>query len=169
LARSLLKKAPRTDWFAIGLLIIMALALPRPSDAQTGGTSGAYLHLVVGAAGLGMGGANAADPDYYMPWWNPAALGFLRNEQISGGTGIRTFGRLDGYGSFELPVPLPARGCSITPTPSREPVSSAAAESNSCSSLRICNCVRPKVSLNSADQVNARASSNSRDTRDSCA
>jgi hypothetical protein len=90
----------------MGLVACVVLCMPRAVVAGgVGGLSGAYLRPVVGAAALGFGGAYTAAPEYYAPWWNPAALAFLREKRLSAGTGIRSFGRLDAYGSLEFPVP----------------------------------------------------------------
>ena len=85
---------------------LCALAIYAVSEAYPdGGQSGAYLRLPVGAAATALGGAYAAQADYYAAWWNPAALGFLRENRIAGGAGIRSLGQVDGYGAFDFHVP----------------------------------------------------------------
>lgn len=66
---------------------------------------GAYLRPPMGAAAVALGGAWSAMPDNYVAWWNPAALGFLREKRIAVGSGLRSLGRVDGFGSFEFPIP----------------------------------------------------------------
>jgi hypothetical protein len=72
---------------------------------EDGGQSGAYLQLPVGATATALGGAYTAAADYYAAWWNPSALGFLREKRIAGGAGIRSLGRVEGYGAFDFRIP----------------------------------------------------------------
>jgi hypothetical protein len=73
--------------------------------AAGGGESGAYLRPPAGATATALGGACTAMPDYYAAWWNPAALGFLRERRLAGGSGLRSMGRLDAFGAFDFPIP----------------------------------------------------------------
>jgi hypothetical protein len=89
-------------WF----ILFCVLLLQNKGDAQgVAGTSGAYLRTPMGAAATAMGGAYTAAPDYYAPWWNPAVLANLRASHFAAGTGLRSLGQTDAYGSFEFRVP----------------------------------------------------------------
>jgi len=99
-ALALITSAP--VWFIAGCLF---WTYGNGDAAGIGGTSGAYLRMPMGAAATALGGAYTAAPDFYAPWWNPAALANLRDHRLAGGTGLRSLGRMDGYGSFEFRVP----------------------------------------------------------------
>jgi len=70
-----------------------------------GGTPGSYLRLSAGATSLAMGGAFTSSPEYLAPWWNPSSLSPLRPMTLSAGSGLRSLGRTDAYGSFEFRIP----------------------------------------------------------------
>ena len=87
------------------MIFCLLWACSRSHAEGTGGTSGAYLRLPMGAAATALGGAYTASPDCFASWWNPAVLGNLRTTRIAAGTGLRPLGRMDGYGSLEFRVP----------------------------------------------------------------
>ncbi len=93
-------------YWRVWLMVFCMLWVHSRSHAEgEGGTSGAYLRLPMGAAATALGGAYTASPDYYATWWNPAVLANLHDHRLAAGTGIRSLGRMDGYGSFEFRVP----------------------------------------------------------------
>jgi hypothetical protein len=105
LEKSLWQKARRADLIILPLFAFLLCMAATVAVAAGGGEPGAYLRPPAGAAATALGGAYTAMPDYYAAWWNPAALGFLREHRIAGGTGLRSMGRLDAFGAFDFPIP----------------------------------------------------------------
>ncbi|MBN1131361.1 MAG: hypothetical protein JXA71_20410 [Chitinispirillaceae bacterium] len=87
------------------LFLVLLLFVPAAHAGGIGGEPGAYLRPPMGAVAVGLAGAYTARADYYPAWWNPAAVGFLREKRLAGGGGMRSLGRVDGYGSFDFPIP----------------------------------------------------------------
>lgn len=86
-------------------IVLISLLTSRAAASVIGGSSGAYLRPSVGATALAMGNANTALPEYLSPWWNAASMAFHRQRVLSGGLGIRSFGRTDAFGAFEFKIP----------------------------------------------------------------
>lgn len=103
--KSLWQKARRAEVIRLPLFAFLLCSAATVAVAAGGGEPGAYLRPPVGAAATALGGASTAMPDYYAAWWNPAALGFLRERRLAGGTGLRSLGRLDAFGAFDFPIP----------------------------------------------------------------
>jgi hypothetical protein len=99
-AGSLLRRS-----FAPAAVFCILLAIVNCDAYEEGGQSGAYLRLPMGATATALGGAYTALADYYAAWWNPSALGFLRENRIAGGAGVRSLGRMEGFGSIDFRVP----------------------------------------------------------------
>lgn len=87
------------------LAACLLLSLTATSHGYLGGESGAYLRAPVGGVAFGMGGANTASPSYLASWWNPAMLGVYRSRTASLGMGVRSLGRMEGFGSFSFRIP----------------------------------------------------------------
>jgi hypothetical protein len=105
LEKSLWQKARRADPIILPLFTFLLCTATTVTVAAGGGEPGAYLRPPAGATATALGGAYTAMPDYYAAWWNPAALGFLRERRIAGGIGLRSMGRLDAFGAFDFPIP----------------------------------------------------------------
>ena len=83
----------------------LAALLAAPVPAWVGGESGAYLRAPVGATAFAMGGAFAAAPQYLACWWNPAALAAYRERHAALGMGVRSLGRMEGFGGISFRIP----------------------------------------------------------------
>lgn len=100
------KASPNKALSTTALLLFCVAFLRMPCEASgIGGESGSYLLLPVGATATGIGGAYTASPDFYAAWWNPSAPAALRDNRIAGGTGLRSLGRMEAFGSFDFRVP----------------------------------------------------------------
>jgi hypothetical protein len=104
LEKSSWPKAP-ADSGLLFFLLTLLLAAAAGYAGGIGGEPGAYLRPPMGAVATGLGGAYSARADYYAAWWNPANPGFLREKRIAGGGGVRSLGRVEGYGSFDFRIP----------------------------------------------------------------
>jgi hypothetical protein len=105
LEKSSWQKALAADCVRMPLVALALCAAATVAVAAGGGEPGAYLRPPVGAAATALGGAYTAMPDYFAAWWNPAALGFLRQQRLAGGSGLRSLGRVDAFGAFDFPIP----------------------------------------------------------------
>ena len=105
MGRSFLQKC-RLINSAAKLFLASSIFLPLAVKAAgTGGMSGNYLEMPVGAAATALGGAYSASPDYFAAWWNPAAVATLHDSRAAAGTALRSFDRSDAYASLDFRVP----------------------------------------------------------------
>lgn len=102
LVRSWLQNKTKAAGFCAVLLGVTACV---EASSTIGGLSGAYLRPSVGAAAMGLGSAYSAMPEYLAPWWNPAVISIRKENIMSGGAGLRSMGRTDGYASLEFHIP----------------------------------------------------------------
>jgi hypothetical protein len=83
----------------------MCLPLPLRAASYQGGMSGAWLRPPVGAVAMSMGGAATASPRSLYAWYNPAMIVGVGDRTLGGGIGVRSLGRLEGYGGFAFRIP----------------------------------------------------------------
>ncbi len=84
------------------LLVLISFCLI--NGATIGEYGGAHLRMPVGTRAFAMGGAQSADPQNNLVWWNPANLSLLKEKQLTLGGEIRPFGRTGGYLTMEAPI-----------------------------------------------------------------
>ena len=89
---------------AIALAILFAGSGVAAEPAPIGGLPGAYLRPPVGAEAAAMGGAATASPGVLSAWWNAASLTDSRTALGGLGMGLRSQGRTEGYGAFDVRI-----------------------------------------------------------------
>jgi len=91
--------------YALMTVILIFILCKTPFASWNAGLPGAVFRMPAGAWATGAGGAVSADPEFMLSWYNPSQLPLLRERRASMGAGIRSFGRSEGWASYDFRVP----------------------------------------------------------------